>query len=152
MNSYATISAQIKVILLTASNVGLKVYEYDRLESDEAGFKSAFLDTTSGYIRAWTITRTAVVEINEASRRNKVISTWTIRGYHSFQEKGDNLESTFQLLIDNIRGKFRENPSVNSTVETSDPLQVSPIEPRLWGEVLCHYTEMRLTTYEEVTY
>lgn len=150
--SYSTVIAEINTILSSATNVGTKIYNYDRLETNEASFKSAFKDTTAGYIKAWSITRTRVEAIPEASYTNQVSTTWTIRGYFSFKTGANNIEATMQGIIDNVRDKFREKPRLNSIVLTCSPIQVDIIEPQVYAGVLIHYIEMRLITQEEETW
>jgi hypothetical protein len=147
--SYSTVIAEIDTILKTATDVGTKVYKYDRLETTEVGFKNAF--KVGSVIKAWTITRARVESLPEASRVNHVMTTWIIRGYYSLGSSGAT-EDTFQGLIDNIRQVFRDDPRLNNSVLTSSPLQIDIIEPRMWGSILCHYAEMRLVTEEEESF
>ncbi len=147
--SYTTVIAAINTILSGATNVGSKIYNYDRLETDEASFKAAFKDTTAGYIKAWTITRDVIVSEPEVSYNNQVTTNWTIRGYIAFKAGASNREATVQGIIDNIRTVFRGEPRLNNTVLTVSPLQVPIIEPRVFAGVLIHYIEMNLETLEQ---
>jgi len=146
--SYSTVRDKIEAILNTATGIG-KVYDYDRLERSESGFKTAF--TSGSKINAWTISRFSVAEIQEASLRTNANTVWIIRGYYSLDAAGAS-EHNFQELIESIRSKFREKPTLDGLVLTTSFIQVNIIEPRMFGAVLCHYTELRLETTEEISY
>ncbi len=149
MGTYSTVITQINTILSAATNVGNKIYNYDRLEMTEANFKAAFKDTTAGYIKSWTITRSSIEEIPEAGYSTLVNTTWSIKGYFSFRAGANNIEATMQGIIDNVRDAFRAKPKLNHTVLTTTPIQVDTIEPRLYAGVLVHFIEMRLVSTEQ---
>lgn len=150
--SYSTVITQIDLILKDATGVvDANVFKYLKLTKFFDLYVDAFKDDTNGVIHGYMITRGSIEELPEASRTYKVGTTWIIRGFYSLKADGTS-EATFQGIIDNIRDKFRANPSVNSTVLTSDSLQIDANEPRMFGRVLCHYMEGRLVTVEEETY
>ena len=148
--SYTAIIDEIYDIIDDA-NVGNNIYKYDRLETTEIGFRNAFKEKDTALIRAWTITRSRLTEDTEASRTNRVLSTWIIRGYYSLRKSGET-ETTFQGIIDTLRTAFREKPSLSGTCLTCSPLQLDTIESRMFGSILCHYMETRLVTEEEQTF
>ena len=147
--SYSTVIAAIDTIIKTATGVNTPtIYKYVKLATNWADFISAFKDTTNSVIHGYMITRTRIEEVPEASRVNHVLTTWAIYGFYALKSDGTS-ESTFQGVIDNIRTKFRDDPRLGSTVLTSTPIQADTIEQRMFGDVLCHYVEMRLVTEEE---
>lgn len=154
--SYASVVGEVETILKSATGVvSATVWKYDKLASHMSTYISYFKDTGNNVIHGYTITRARVESLPEASRVNKVISTWIIRGFYSYKDHAtftSTSEYKFQVIVDNIRAKFRADPRLNSSVLTSTPLQVDVIEPRMFGDVLCHYAEMRLGTEEEETF
>lgn len=150
--SYSGIIAQINIILSSATGLSTaKIYNYDRLSRQWDEYISSFKDTTNNVVHGWTITRNKLAEMPEASRTNTVTTTWILRGYYSLGSSGAT-ETTFQGIIDNIRTAFISKTDLNNSCLTTSPIQVDIIEPRMFGDVLCHYAELRLETIEEVTY
>jgi hypothetical protein len=148
--SYELQIAQIDTILKSATGViDNNVYKYDRLSRNWEEYLSAFKDATNSVIHGWTITRTKVVETPEASRTNEEKNTWLMRFYYSLGSYGAT-EDTFQDIIEAVRTAFRSNSSLNGTALTSTPIQVDIIEARMFGEVLCHYAELRFESTLEV--
>jgi len=153
--SYATVIAQIEIILKSATGVDSNtVYKYDKLATNWADYISYFKDSNN-IIHGYAITRANIEEEPEASRVNKSHPIWIIRGFFAYKDHAtwtSTSEYKFQVIIDSIRAKFRANPSLNNTVLTSSPFQVDIMEPRMFGDVLCHYMEGRLVTEEQETY
>ena len=154
--SYATVIAEIETILKSATGVvATTVYKYEKLATNWADYISAFKDTGNNVIHGYNITRVRIEEEPEASRVNKAFSTWIIRGFYSYKDNATwtlTSEYKFQIIIDAIRTKIRNDPKLNASVLTSSPLQVDTIEPRTFGDVLCHYMEGRLITEEQETF
>lgn len=150
--SYTTVVNQIDIILKTATGViASTVYKYERHTKSWAEYISSFKDTNN-VIHGYIITRTDIDEEAEAPRTNRAISIWLIRCFYALSSNGATENTTFQPLIDKIREKFRENPRLNNTVYTTNAIRVSSITPLMFGDVLCHYAEIRIETEEEVTY
>lgn len=150
--SYSTVIAQIDTVLKSATGVvDNNVYKYDRLEREWTAYLSAFKDATNSVIHGYTITRVNWTEIREASRSNLRTTKWIIRGYYSLGSSGET-EATFQGIIDNIATKFSEDPRLNSTVLSVESFNLDILEARMFGDVLCHYAEMSLTTEEQINY
>jgi hypothetical protein len=150
--SYSTVSSAIDTILKSATGVvDANVYKYDRLSVHWKEYLDSFRDATNSVIHGYTVTRYKIEEMPEASRENTVNSTWLIRGYYSLGSSGAT-EITFQGILENIRTVFRNDPRLSNTVLTCTPLQIDIFEARMFGDVLCHYAEMRLITTEQVSF
>lgn len=151
--SYTTVINQIDTILKSATGVvDANVYKYERLAANEVDYISSFKDTGNDVIHGFIITQTFIRTEAEAPRTNKVYRTFIIRFYYSLGNSGATENTTFQPLIDTIRAKFDEDPTLSDVVLDATPLQIDRIEPLMFGDVLCHYAEMRIETQEEETY
>jgi len=150
--SYSTVVTAIDTIIKTATGVvDANVYTYDRLAVSWKEYLDSFKDATNSVIHGYAITRNKVEEMPEASRENTINTTWLIRGYYSLGSQGAT-ETTFQGILENIRTVFRNDPRLTNTVLTCTPLQIDIFEARMFGDVLCHYAEMRLVTTEQVSF
>lgn len=144
--SRALISAQIKVILLTVSGVGTLVYEYERWAANWKDYLDLF--KTGSKIKGWTITRTKTPETSKTPSTNTRIHTFIIRGYYSLDDS-EATEVTFQDLVESIATAFRTEPTINGTAFDSSPLQVDSVAGIMFGDVLCHFCQLRLDVEEE---
>jgi hypothetical protein len=151
--SYATVIAQIETILKSATGViSATVYTYQVLVRDQATYISKFKDTTNNVIHGYIITRNSFSETSEGAGKTMTrTSKWVIRGYYSIGSAGAT-EITFQGIVDNIATKFGENPRLNNTVLLTDNFSLDNFDSGMWGDVLCHYAEMSLTTQEQIDY
>lgn len=150
--SYTTVIGQIDTTLKTATGLtNAKFYKYDRLEREWGAYLSAFKDTTNNVIHGYCISRVSWDEIREASRSNLRSTKWLIRGYYSLGSSGAT-ESTFQGYIDNINTVFSADPTLAGTVLSVENFNLDIFEARMFGDVLCHYAEMSLTTMEQINY
>lgn len=146
--SYSGILAKLKTILQGATGVSANyVHDYSRHASDWSVFLSLFKDTNK--IHGYEITRRSLLEDAETSRTNKATHTFLIRGYYSLDDSAGT-EKTFQGILENIRTAFRNQITLDDTVLYIDPLQIIIFENRMFGSVLCHYTEINLSVTEEV--
>ena len=150
--SYATVIAQIETVLKSATGVvSATVYTYQILIRDQATYINKFKDTTNNVIHGYIISRQSFTTIGEASKSNLRTTKWIIRGYYSLGSAGAT-EITFQGIIDNIETKFGANPRLNGAVLTTENFSLDNFDAAMWGDVLCHYAEMSLTTQEQINY
>ncbi len=144
--SRALISAQIKVILLTVTGVGTKVYEYERWAANWKDYLALFKE--GSLIKGWTISRVKTPEESVTPSTNRRFHDFIIRGYYSLDDS-EATELTFQDLIDDIATAFRTKPFLNGTAFDSSPLQVDTVATIMFGSVLCHFCQLRLEVEEE---
>ncbi len=147
----AAIREQINVILRGVPDIG-SVYDYERLAADWNVFISRFTDA-DGLINGWTISRVATPERWLTNRDYERVYEMVMRGYFGLEDASAS-EIVFQNRIEAICDEFRGNDTLNGTCETTCPefgalaglsgIQVGIIEPRFFGNVLCHYGELRL--------
>lgn len=140
-----TLRAQLKIMLESVPGTG-KVHDYERFNAaDWNKFIELFQDTTSNKIFGWEITREAVRVEKITIGSKKVIHSFVLKGYYGLQDAMAT-EKTFNAIIDLVLQKFIDT-KIPGTQGQSLP-KVSPIQPRFYGGVLCHYTEIRMDVAE----
>lgn len=144
--SLSTIRDRIKTVLSAVTDVGTKVYDYERWAKDWNAYLSLF--KANGLIKGWTITRAATPETNETPTTNMRTHTFIIRGYYSLDDSAAT-EKTFQDLIESIATAFRTDPTLNGTAFDCGPLQVDIVGTVIFGAVLCHFCELKLLIQEK---
>jgi hypothetical protein len=142
--SEATQRAAIASVLSGIPDVGV-VHDYDRWAVDWGAFIALFKTTIGGkdQIRGWEISRISASEDRTSVRPH----TYAIRGYMGLKDS-QATEKTFNDLIEAIAAAFRASQDLGKAVLGHDFIQIAVIEPRMFGSVLCHYAELRLTVHE----
>lgn len=149
--AYATILAKIKSEIEEITDIGI-VNDYLRHSKDWTTFLNLFRPTGKTYIRGWEISRSATDEIyddvNVTSRRTY---TFLIRGYAQLDDSASS-EKTFQGLLESICDKFRGNPTLDATATLTGPVQITSVDIKTFGSVLCHYAELSIIIMERKTF
>lgn len=160
--SLSAIRDQIKAILESVEGIGV-VHDYERWAVDWNKILELFKPARQDKINGWMITRRSTDERVEVFGRNLVSHTFLIRGVYSLDD-GASSEKTFQAIIEAIRTAFRSRFDLNGACEATyldvDAMgpggkvgvQVSLIETRMFGSILCHYCELLLGAQERVAY
>lgn len=146
--SESTIRTEIKNIISGVTDIGV-VHDYERWASTDAGFIDLFRTTIGGVnqIRGWVISRkTPAGEENNEIRTH----TFVIRGYMGLVD-ANATEKTFTALIEAACAAFRANPKLNDTAASSEYITVNAVEQRMYGTDICHFTELALTVYEDIS-
>lgn len=143
--SEAAIRQQIATTMKAIPDIG-KVYDYERWAADWNVFISLFKDAT-GKILGWEIARIGLQTSTISNQEDEDQHQYVIRGYMGLQDAARS-EIAFNALIESVRLAFRRSFTLSDTCELAQPIQVTVIEPRTFGSVLCHYCELRLTAQE----
>jgi hypothetical protein len=149
--SEESIREQIKATLSAVDGIGV-VHDYQRWAATWEKFLNLFRDADNK-INGWMISRARTPERWLSNIQFLRVYEYTIRGVYALSD-ADASELVFQGLIEDICSAFRNEDTLNETCETTNPefgslsglsgVQVEVVEPRLFGTVLCHYTELRL--------
>lgn len=131
---------EIKNMLLTIPGIG-KVHDYERFTVDTAKFLALFKDAVSEKIFGWEITRESV-KLERIAQKYKAISNYVIKGYYALADDAGT-EKTFNAVVDIIIQKFIDT-QIPGTQGQSLP-QVSVLQARMFGSILCHYAEIRIS-------
>lgn len=145
--SEATVRASLKTILQAVSNIG-QVHDYVRFASDWTAYLGLFKTTISGsdVIRGWTITSTAEGRegwIAGGSRDTYTAKTHTfiIRGYLGLDDSAST-EKTARALVETVMDALDNGSIITGNVINASLSQLTTFEPRVFGDVLCHYAEI----------
>lgn len=145
--AYNTILAKIKSEIEEITDIGI-VHDYRRYSRDWTKFLALFRPEGKEYIRGWDISRVASPEeIENINASNLRTYDFMIRGFAQLDDE-DASEKTFQGLIESICDKFRFNVQLDNTVIISTPIQVTTVDIRPFGAVLCHYAELTYSVRE----
>lgn len=150
-----TILNEIRTRILALPGMTPLVYIYEPWAAQLSAFRAFYVD--QGVLHAWTITRRSTLETRLATgHENERLYTLILRGYYAFANQDVTRQTldpsylVFEAVVEAICDMFRLIPALGSTVETSEPVQVDVVEPRMFCEVLCHYAECRLEAQELV--
>lgn len=143
--SESAIRTGIKGALAGITGVG-RVHDYERWTADSAQFLALFQDAASKKIFGWEITRTGA-KVEKPTQKFKVTHAYVLKGYYAVSDAAKS-EKLFNAVIEAIVSKFISN-HLAGTQGICLP-QVGIIEFRMFGNVLCHYAEIRLDVAEIV--
>ena len=158
--SLDAIREQIKTILSGVEGIGM-VHDYTRLAVDYQKLLQLFKDT-EGRINAVMFAR------EKLSKQKMTIGGASAERAHIFKfravmglEDGKASGIIFDNLLDRIEREFEEYDDLNGACLTCMPdwgpmggqtgMQITLIEERMFGNVLCHYAEMSLCAVEMET-
>lgn len=142
---YNEVLLKVKTKLESVSGIG-QVYDYERHAKTWEKWLSLF--KIGDILHTYTITRESCPEEAMVSRTNKRIHNMVIRMYYALDDVAES-EKTAQNLVDLICAEFRSSPDFETDVIQAGPPSLRVFEPRMFGEVLCHYAEIVIPTEEE---
>ena len=156
-NNYLEIVTDIKTRMETVTDVGV-VHKYYRWNQSQVDFINFFIYNPTNQprqIRGWEITRISATEHHKGCyyRHHK----FKLSGFMSFQDiRATDL--IFQSLIDEVCNVFRNVDApvdskwwyMDGDNEETSPAQTPIIKPKMFGNVLCHTTEITLTITERI--
>lgn len=151
MSDETTIRAAIKTRMEAVSNVGL-VYDYQRLTTEWDNFLDLFKTTINGsqVIRGWCITCEGVTLVERetygGNTSNYAIHyPYKIRGYFGVDDTNASEKTAFALAE-----AVREALSAHiSSVALDNIPSLDTFEPRIFGDVLCHFIEISMVVVDE---
>lgn len=148
--SEATIRAAIKTKVEAISNIGM-VYDYERWATDWSAYLDLFKTTIGGsnVIRGWTITCQSFPQKQITFGRNvERTYTYKLRGYFGLDDSAAS-EKTAMVVVEDVAEAFNDTRFDASNDQVwNDPANLEIFEPRLLGDVLCHYAEITLEVTE----
>jgi hypothetical protein len=145
----ANILEKITLLLQGVSGIG-EVHDYERWSNDWSQFLSLFKDA-EGKINGWMISRKSTeAEFDTTTLTVMRRHLFLIRGVYGLRDS-DASETTFQALVEGIQNAL-DGASVTLTgvALNHGAANVRTIEARVFGTVLCHYTEIAYEVEEQV--
>jgi hypothetical protein len=159
--SLADIREQIKPILSGVAGIGM-VHDSEKFAGDWKRYIDLFKDTESGRINGCAFRRETREETQTTLGETEVAHVFVIRRYMSIKVADDTgiiFEDTDELMVAAFKAS-KAIKTLNGTCRTIDPdwgpmsgkvgVQISVTEPRMFGGVLCHYSESRLCALEVI--
>jgi hypothetical protein len=163
MTGMAEIREQIAAILAAVEGVGV-VHQYQRWSSEWKKLLDLFKHTDGDgvqRINGQMITRYATSQRKVTLGEKERAHIFLIRGVYSLKDE-EATEHEYQAILERAVNAFdeEENVTLKDTCLTTIPdwgpmadsagLQIMLVEPRLFGSVLCHYSECRICAIERV--
>jgi hypothetical protein len=147
--SLAAIRHELVAIIEGVTGIG-KVHNYLRWSDKYSTFLNLFKDDNDK-INGVMVTRDKTDEEysggGRTSEREHNIKIICIYGL----EDGEQTEIYFQdTIVEGICAKLRAQKTLNNRTAFLGPPQVKVVEPRKFGNVLCHYAEITVSVYGEI--
>ncbi len=133
------IRARVKSDLQAITGIGV-VHDYERFTVDPATFAAFFI--SAGHVNGWTVAAgmdSAWSSTHEVDRFYRV----TIRGYRVVND-AEGSQKLFDEQIDTVMTALENDWKLGGLIENLEGgIDAGDPEYRLFGEVLCHYIEIR---------
>lgn len=144
----AEMRAAIVAKLESVPDVGV-VHRYERFAKDWTTFINLF-KAGDGVIKGWMVTRrSAPSKWNELTPLLRA-HEFLLRGFRGLNDAAAT-EIEFEADIETIQNSFDRDPMLGGAVfYGSGPLEVRRVEPRIFGNVLCHYAELGFNAIEKL--
>ncbi len=139
------VRTKIKARIESVPNMGI-VHTYERWAADWGKFIALFKAST-GEILGWEISRVAAPGTYLNTVEEEVSHKYLIRGYMGLQDAAET-ELLFNEKIEAMRDAFRSDMTLGGLNELPAGFDCRLIEPRSFGSVLCHYTEIIIEVQE----
>ena len=149
--SETTLRATLKTIVESLTNEGT-VHDYERWSADTSDYLTLFKTTISGvnYIRGWTITLESMPQTLHQTDGTMIRQyNHRIRMYWGLNDSDASEKSAVAMAIGAVEALDASTTLHDGdTYYNADPASLEVFEARVFGGVLCHYTEILQTTYE----
>lgn len=126
------------------------VYDYERWTSEWGAFLSLFRVTVASVqqIRGWEVCYRgfAAEPPRTFSKHRERAHRFQVRGYMGIDDSAGT-EKTFAALAEAVANAIDTNATLHNFLHVSDA-EIAAFEPRLFGDVLCHYAEINVTVSE----
>lgn len=156
--SLATIRAAVKTTLEGVSDIG-NVYDYERWAKDWQTFLSLFKDANN-VINGWMFSRIATPQRQATLGEKERAHIFALRGIRGLKDE-DATEKMFQDHIEDIVSAFDADETLGGACLSINPdwgpmsgatgLQITEVNNRVFGTVLCHFAEGRLCALETIS-
>lgn len=145
--SEASLRGAVKARLDAQGAIIGRVHDYERWANTQEGLLAFFQDPGTKKVFGWEITRPEFFTAKVAMNKWQVTHTFTLRGYYALNDAAAT-EKTIQGLVDAICLDFA---TVRIPGTQKDHLPHGTVEPRTFGQYLCHVAEITITVAEVVS-
>jgi len=150
--SLKTIRNTLKALLLTVDGIGV-VHDYERWSANWSDLLKHY--ESYGRLNGWALSRKASpsewTAMPEAERRHTI----QITGIYSLNDAAASelvFQDLIEAIVDQVNRAVVADPTFGGACLTASPLEVKTVEPRMFGEVLCHYCELTITVTDTELY
>ena len=150
MSTIGDIRTRIKAILDGVSGVTAKTYNRERYAAHWDTYLSLF-KTSSNIIDGWVMQMESADEEEGTSRTNYRKYNFVLRHIYGFDDSASS-QITFEDFNETVCDALRADPDLNSTADICDPPIIRISEMRMFGSVLCHYSELAIGCSKEIQY
>jgi len=140
---------RFKAKLAAVEGVGV-VHDYQRWSNEWGKFLDHFKDA-DGKINGCCFTRSATPSERVVMPYLDRNHTFLIRYYYGLND-ADATELFFQDLLEDIQDAFDSEYNWDDYAVNSGPMQITVVDNRVFGSVLCHYAELTYWIEERVSY
>src|SRR4030067_1035171 len=148
--SVASIRTDIYTIVAAVTNIGL-VYDRLRYTDEWSKYMDLFKTTVSGLaqVRGWVINYDGMSqEIAEFNPNAFRAQRFLVRGYLSLDDSAES-EKTAANLAEDVCDALDDAAALpGGQYYDASQAEIEIFEPRLFGSVLCHYIEIKVTVTE----
>lgn len=149
MSNEAAIRETIKETVEAITNVGV-VHDYERWSSEWSAFLDLFRTTVgnSKVIRGWTITCESFPQSWENHDKNiRREYTYKLRGYFGLDDSAAS-EKEAMVIVEDVVEAFDDDLNQTGQWTNVNAADLTVFEPRVFGDVLCHYAEVTVGVRE----
>jgi len=145
--SLTAVRAQVATTIRTVTGIGT-VHEYQRWSSTWPRFLELFKDSNDK-INGCMITRVRTPE-EESGHTGQDVRAHELKIICIYGLKDEDItEIYFQdTIVEGICTALREKRTLNGTVRYCSPPSVEIVDIRKFGNMLCHYAEIKITAEE----
>lgn len=154
----ADIREQIKVIISGVPGIGV-VHDHQRLANEWNKYLALFQDTETGKINGCMLQYEKCPNQQRTIGDVELAHIWVIRKITGLRDDADT-EIEFNKNVEDLQAALRNPETLNSGACTTAPdwgpmagsvgAQLEISETRIFGNVLCHYAELRLCVAETI--
>ena len=144
--SLSTVRAKMKTVIESVSGIG-QVHDYKRYVHDWDSYKELFAKNQK--INTWEIQRNHVESdpYGGSGGREDRMHVFIIRGFYAVSDDLAS-EKTFQDLADLVIDAFRNKPDLDAVANIINFPITADFQESMFGGVLCHVVEIRLSVSE----
>ena len=147
--SLSTIRTQIKVLIgqIITASIGT-VYDYKRYCNNLATYSDLFV--RGAKVNTWEIEREGFSrdERGGDSGVERITHAFVVRGYYALDDANASDKVFQDSYVEPIATKFMDNPTLDGVVEIINMPVTGNISTVMFGGVLCHSAEIRLSITE----
>lgn len=127
------------------------VHHFQRWTPDQTELQKIAVDSTTGGIRVWFVTREGSPGQREAPEQADRFPVYVVRGFRAWNDAAES-EAEFDGEVEAVQDALGADYQLGGLADFVEEPQVRTIEPRMWAGILCHYAEISLRVHVTKAY